>query len=162
MAMPNTHMNKDRPTLPDNSRIVLGVAKIPVPTMRLKINIEAPNTPICRRLSGDASKTFPSSGCKYSQITTSSRAIESNKEILTQSRNPIRATGSILVLRGLRIKHRGFTRTRNLNNRPSTLSHDRNNEPRNERGKEIQHERSEVQTSPYILATIWADAVSSG
>jgi hypothetical protein len=61
IAVPNTHMSNERPTLPDNARIVLGVAKIPVPMTRLKIKSEALKMPIWRRLSGDASKTFPSS-----------------------------------------------------------------------------------------------------
>lgn len=61
MNIPTTHIIKDRPTLPDNCRIVLGVAKIPVPIMRLKMSNEALNTPSCRRSSGEASKTLPSS-----------------------------------------------------------------------------------------------------
>lgn len=59
--VPTTHIINDNPTLPDNWRIVLGVAKIPVPITRLKIKNDALTTPIWRRLSGVASKTFPSS-----------------------------------------------------------------------------------------------------
>lgn len=61
IKVPMTHMNRDRPTLPDKDRIVLGVAKIPVPMTRLKIRNEALTTPIWRRSSGVASKTLPSS-----------------------------------------------------------------------------------------------------
>jgi hypothetical protein len=59
--VPITHINNERPTLPDNARIVLGVAKIPVPITRLKIRRAALKIPIWRRSSGVASKTFPSS-----------------------------------------------------------------------------------------------------
>ena len=62
IKVPITHMIRDRPTLPDKDRIVLGVAKIPVPITRLKIKKEALMTPIWRRSSGVASKTLPSSG----------------------------------------------------------------------------------------------------
>lgn len=61
MNVPATHIINDNPTLPDNSRIVLGVAKTPVPITRLKIKNDALTTPIWRRSSGVASKTFPSS-----------------------------------------------------------------------------------------------------
>lgn len=59
--MPATQMNRDSPTLPVSSRMELGVAKIPVPMMRLKIRNEALTTPICRRLSGVLLKTLLSS-----------------------------------------------------------------------------------------------------
>jgi hypothetical protein len=39
-------MNSESPTLPDNDRIVLGVAKIPVPMTRLKMRNDALTTPI--------------------------------------------------------------------------------------------------------------------
>jgi hypothetical protein len=45
IAVPNTHINSERPTLPDKARIVPGVAKIPVPITRLKISSDALNTP---------------------------------------------------------------------------------------------------------------------
>lgn len=61
IRVPMAHMNRDSPTLPDRDKIVLGVAKIPVPMIRLKIRNEALTTPICRRSSGVASKTLPSS-----------------------------------------------------------------------------------------------------
>jgi hypothetical protein len=54
-------MNNARPTLPLSPRIVLGVAKIPVPITRLKIKNAALTTPIWRRSSGVVSKMFPSS-----------------------------------------------------------------------------------------------------
>lgn len=60
--VPTAHIINDKPTLPDNDRIVLGVAKTPVPITRLKIKNDALTTPIWRRSSGVASKTFPSSG----------------------------------------------------------------------------------------------------
>lgn len=60
--VPTTHMISDKPTLPDKERMVLGVAKMPVPMTRLKMRNEALMTPIWRRSSGVASKTFPSSG----------------------------------------------------------------------------------------------------
>jgi len=62
ISMPATQMNSDRPTLPHSERMALGVAKIPVPMMRLKIRNDAVTTPICRRLSGVSLKTLPSSG----------------------------------------------------------------------------------------------------
>ena len=62
MIVPITHMKRERPTLPDSARMVLGVAKIPVPMTLLKIKKEALTMPIWRRSSGEASKTFPSSG----------------------------------------------------------------------------------------------------
>ena len=65
--VPTTHMINDKPTLPDNERMVLGVAKIPVPMTRLKIRNDALTTPICRRSSGVASKTFPSSATNYKE-----------------------------------------------------------------------------------------------
>lgn len=46
IAVPATHMNNESPTLPDKDKIVLGVAKIPVPMIRLKIKKEALTTPI--------------------------------------------------------------------------------------------------------------------
>lgn len=46
---PATHMKSDRPTDPDNEKMDEGVAKIPVPTMRLKIRKTAETVPICRR-----------------------------------------------------------------------------------------------------------------
>lgn len=65
IKVPTTHMIKDKPTLPDNDRMVLGVAKTPVPITRLKIKNEALTTPIWRRSSGVASKTLPSSVYRY-------------------------------------------------------------------------------------------------
>lgn len=59
--VPTAHIINDKPTLPDNERIVLGVAKTPVPITRLKIRNDALTTPIWRRSSGVASKTCPSS-----------------------------------------------------------------------------------------------------
>lgn len=46
IKVPTTHMMRDRPTLPAKERMVLGVAKIPVPMTRLKIRKEALTTPI--------------------------------------------------------------------------------------------------------------------
>lgn len=46
ITVPITHMNNERPTLPVNARIVLGVAKIPVPITRLKIKRAALKIPI--------------------------------------------------------------------------------------------------------------------
>lgn len=61
IKVPTTHIINDKPTLPDSDRIVLGVAKTPVPMTRLKMRNEALTTPIWRRFSGVASKTLPSS-----------------------------------------------------------------------------------------------------
>lgn len=48
MIIPATQMNRDSPTLPERAKMALGVAKIPVPTIRLKIRKIAEITPICR------------------------------------------------------------------------------------------------------------------
>jgi hypothetical protein len=45
MNVPATHIINDKPTLPDKSRMVLGVAKTPVPMIRLKISSAALKTP---------------------------------------------------------------------------------------------------------------------
>ena len=47
--MPITQMKRERPTEPERSTIVVGVAKIPVPTIRLKMRKTAEMKLICRR-----------------------------------------------------------------------------------------------------------------
>ena len=49
--MPATQMKRLRPTLPEREKIVDGVAKMPVPTMRLKMRKKALRTPISRLVS---------------------------------------------------------------------------------------------------------------
>lgn len=44
--IPATQMNRANPTLPDRLRIAEGVAKIPVPMIRLKMRNVAEMTPI--------------------------------------------------------------------------------------------------------------------
>jgi hypothetical protein len=51
ISIPATHMKRARPTEPERERISEGVAKIPVPTMRLKIRKMAEMVPTWRRLS---------------------------------------------------------------------------------------------------------------
>jgi hypothetical protein len=53
MIFPNNHTRSDMPTLPVNLKITLGVAKMPVPMMRLKMRNVALTMPIFRRSGGD-------------------------------------------------------------------------------------------------------------
>jgi hypothetical protein len=58
MIIPQTHNIKLRPTEPESWKMALGVANIPVPTMRLKMRKTAEIKPSCRQLAGmDLSST---------------------------------------------------------------------------------------------------------
>lgn len=48
MNMPASHMKRERPMLPERAKIVPGVAKMPVPMMRLKMRRVAEGIPSCR------------------------------------------------------------------------------------------------------------------
>lgn len=48
MSMPTTQIMSERPTLPESEKMADGVAKIPVPIMRLKMRKTAEVTPIWR------------------------------------------------------------------------------------------------------------------
>lgn len=86
IIVPISHIKRERPTLPVNDRMVLGVAKIPVPMTRLKINEAALTTPIWRRSSGIVSEAFPSSVIRESQtihgLLTSNFSFQTYKYII--------------------------------------------------------------------------------
>jgi hypothetical protein len=79
ITMAATQMKRARPTLPLRDRIVLGVAKIPVPTIRLKIKNTALTRPICRRSSVVVYTT--SSSAAFLSIRTYSEKGEGEKEL---------------------------------------------------------------------------------
>lgn len=58
--VPATHMISDKPTLPDRAKMADGVAKIPVPIMRLRIKKTAEVRPMVFR-SSLVSYTSPAS-----------------------------------------------------------------------------------------------------
>ena len=60
MIAPMTHINRANPTEPVLANIDEGVAKIPVPMMRLKMRKMAETRPIVRFAAGTSSKDSPS------------------------------------------------------------------------------------------------------